>query len=75
MFLGGWALLWWIYHRPLPAGEGVVVEAGEKAGLTGERPVAEAESVGSEAAVEIVTGDPESGEEPGEDWRTANEPD
>jgi len=65
VFLGGWALLWWIYHRRLPVEEPVVAaEVGEAAGPAQEEPAAEAESGGAEAEA-VVEGFEAQGEEPG----------
>ena len=65
VFLAGWALLWWIYHRRLPVEEPVAAaEVGEAAGPAQEEPAAEAESAGAEAEA-VVEGFETQGEEPG----------
>lgn len=60
VFLAGWALLWWIYHRPLPAEETAVAaevgEAAEAAEVAQEEPAAEAESVAGAGADAVVEG-------------------
>jgi len=65
VFLAGWALLWWIYHRRLPVEEpAVAAEVGEAAEPAREEPAAEAESAGAEAEA-VVEGFEAEGEEPG----------
>jgi prolipoprotein diacylglyceryl transferase len=67
VFTAGWGLLWWIYHRRLPAEEApaVAAEVGEAAGLADEEPAAEAESAGAEAEAVIEGFEAEGAEEPG----------
>lgn len=65
VFLAGWGLLWWIYHRKVAAEEAAVAaEVGEAAGPAEEEPAPEAESVAGAGAEAVVEGFEAEGEEP-----------